>query len=264
MPTGKSGLDCSAIKPHALARICLLHCTAQPCTAQHCTAQPSPALHCTALHCPAQHSTAQHCIAHQSITHTNCNKSLLPHRTNTFDFPQLFFPLLQLAIVGKRQQCSLSLSDIALLQIMPGTQLPSGMVTPLHGRATAGSRPLSSQSDATPSATRCPLLSPLFCPLFCPLLVPFVVSFPLPFTGAFSCASSFALCWCLLLCPFLCPLLMPQAYLFGLQLSSAVLQLMPLCLPCKHVCPVRHQTLAVLQLMPCCFPFSSAARLPAS
>ncbi|KAA6418107.1 MAG: Kif12 type kinesin [Trebouxia sp. A1-2] len=37
-------------------------------------------------------------------------------------------------------------------QIMPGTQLPSGMVTPLHGRTTAGSRPLSSQSDTTGSS----------------------------------------------------------------------------------------------------------------
>ena len=39
-------------------------------------------------------------------------------------------------------------------QIMPGTQLPSGMVTPLHGRATAGSRPLSSQSYSNSSSTR--------------------------------------------------------------------------------------------------------------
>ncbi|KAL0045664.1 hypothetical protein WJX82_001027 [Trebouxia sp. C0006] len=37
-------------------------------------------------------------------------------------------------------------------QIMPGTQLPSGMVTPLHGRTTSGSRPLSSQSDTTGSS----------------------------------------------------------------------------------------------------------------
>ncbi len=38
---------------------------------------------------------------------------------------------------------------------MPGTQLPSGMVTPLHGRTTSGSRPLSSQSDTTGSSHRC-------------------------------------------------------------------------------------------------------------
>ena len=71
-----------------------------------------------------------------------------------------------------------SLFNLGLLQIMPGTQLPSGMVTPLHGRVTAGSRPLSSQSDAPPSATRCPLL--------CYLL--------LPFADAFQLALCFALC----------------------------------------------------------------------
>ena len=39
---------------------------------------------------------------------------------------------------------------------MPGTQLPSGMVTPLHGRASiGGSRPLSSQSDTSGSSHRC-------------------------------------------------------------------------------------------------------------
>ena len=53
------------------------------------------------------------------------------------------------------------------LQIMPGAQLPSGMVTPLHGRTTSASRPLSSQSDTTGSTTRC-LHDISLCLLPCP------------------------------------------------------------------------------------------------
>lgn len=67
-----------------------------------------------------------------------------------------------------------------LLQIMPGTQLPSGMVTPLHGRASiGGSRPLSSQSDTSGSSHRC--LSSGFTLPFLWLPLPFLwLSFAFP------------------------------------------------------------------------------------